>query len=213
MAFITVNKEEVAQFKEGGGGFISESGIYPLTIKDAVVRTTKNGATELIFNFKDTNDNDLTIYGLVISKVDGTPTFGMDILKSLAVIADLDSIADPVERPVKLGGQDKEEDMLVLEDLDGVEVLVRLQNEYSKYQGKVNRKFIIKKFYRVEDHKTATEIAADKEATQYETDLKYADKDRLKDVTEEEVEAFKQGKKTASKETTKKPAVNPFVKK
>ncbi len=214
MAFLKVNTEEVAQMKEGAGGFISESGIYDLTIKNASVQTSQNGSTEVVFGFEDSNGNGITVYGTRITKNDGTPSFGMDVLKSLMIIAGLDTLSDPVDREVKIG--DKTITLNVLEDLDGVEVKVRLQREFRIWNNNItDGAFKVRKFYSLEGL-SGTEIAAGKtEATQLEKDSKYADKDKLKDgITQEEADAFLASKSKKGGSTTDTPAApkpNPFA--
>ena len=99
---------------------------------------------------------------------------------------------------------------MVLEDFDDVPVTIRLQMEYSMYEGKVQQTKSIRNFFRFEDKATAAEIINGTEVgKQFETEQEYADKVTYKDgLTEEDVAEWLKSQKSGAKkeDTNKKPS-------
>ena len=223
---MTVTKEEVANIKEGGSSNgMNQSGFYDVYIVRASVGTSRGGSTEITYTFaKDLDDEKThkTIYGHRITNNDGSVNkIGEDLFKSLMACVGLEEVSDPEPQDLILGRDNKEVTLMVLEDLDGLPVKVKLQKEYGFYNNKITEKLLVKKFYRAEDGATASEIGNDAEPTQYEKDVEYGVTDKLNDgVTQEQVDAYiaskssggNSGSSTASAAPkAKKPS--PFAKK
>jgi len=206
MAFITMDEESRKKVSEdkGGANVISESGIYSLTIKHASVSTTKNGATQVDFNFEG-NDGVVTCYGMYISGKDGAPTFGMTTLKSLMTILSLDGLSDPEPEEFTFGS--KKVTLNVIPELADQEVKVKLQLEHGVWQNKVSSQLKVRRFYRASDGKTGSEIVNEVDSKQLATDMKYATKDKYNDgLTADDVANKSSG--TPAAET---PVDNPFA--
>lgn len=204
MSFIKINRDEaVVKESKGGGSYLSKSGIYPVTIKFASVSINDHNARSIDFNV-DYNGNSSTLYGLKLDNNDGSENYMYPIFNNLAIIAGLDDISEPEEQEHAVGKDNETKSFMVLDDFTGLEVLVRVQQEYSKYNNEIKSRLTIKGFYRAEDKANAFEIIKGEGfGTQYGKDLAYAEKITYKDgLTAEEVatwEAQKSGKAGAVK--------------
>lgn len=200
----------------GGGKFISDSGIYDVTIKIASIKANQHDARAIDFNV-EYEGNTTTLYGLKLDNNDGSENYQAKIFNKLCIIADLDEVQDPEAETHKLGKDGKEVDLMVLPDFTDLECKVRVQAEYSKWNREVKKKLVIRNFYRA-DGASADEIVSETEIGKHlARDLEIASQDRLVDVTDDEVAAFKnKGKsdtpaKSAPKETSTAPAKNLFA--
>jgi hypothetical protein len=204
MSFIKINRDEaVVKESKGGGSYLSKSGIYPVTIKFASVSINDHNARSIDFNV-DYNGNSSTLYGLKLDNNDGSENYMYPIFNNLAIIAGLDDISEPEEQEHAVGKDNEVKSFMVLDDFTGLEVLVRVQQEYSKYNNEIKSRLTIKGFYRAEDKANAFEIIKGEGfGTQHGKDLAYAEKITYKDgLTAEEVaawEAQKSGKSGAVK--------------
>ena len=213
---LTVSKSEEAIKDSGDSTYINQSGIYDVTINYVQVAESKNGAHQLNFNIKN-NGTDQTIYGPYITDKSGNiNTITQNLLNRLCIIAGMDDgqeiETETAEYPV--GKDQKMTEMEVIPELVDVPVKMRIQMEYSKYNGNIMERKNIKAFYR-EDGATAAEaesgenigkrLALDEE--------KYANNVTYKDgLTEEDVKAWiadringgKSGGSSPTKKTTAK---------
>ncbi len=185
--------------KQSSSNYINSSGIYPITIIVPFVDTSEEGSSvvnlyiehqgqkqSLFGNMRVTNKND----------ENGDPvtnTIGMRIFNQLLVIADTDA-ADPVEAELPIGKKEAMKDVAILEDLQDIEVLIRVQMEYSNWKG-IQEKKVIKGFYRLEDGATAEEIVNDSEVGKgIKADENYVDNITYKDdLTPEDIAAWVAG--------------------
>lgn len=220
MAFLKVDKEKTIADKSGGINVIRKSGIYDMTIKAASVNVTKGGATQMDFNLEG-EDGSCTAYGLTLFNKDGSENFGLNMLSALCTTLGIEELSDPEPEEFTFG--EKVVTLNTIPELKDVDVKVRLQMEYSRYNDKVRGAIKVRRFYRVSDGATGSEIAEEvEEFKQLGKDIPYADKDSLKDgVTPEEaaiclaeLSAPKggSGANPAAAET-KKTVANPFAKK
>ena len=224
MSFFTVNRspEEVKDFTPSG--YITESGVYDVTIIHAITKLNKHNATsiDLLVDYEGQRQ---TIYDAFrLDNNDGKPNIiGQKAFNELLIVAGIDgSINDPEATVVELGKDNEEKEVFVITELNGAEVTVRLQMEYSYYEGEIRQRTLLRKVYRTGDNATAAEIVNDapKEDKSVEQDnflgrqfgkeLAFADKNIYKDgLTEEDVAAWiasGRGKKNkADKPTAKKP--------
>lgn len=190
-----------------GGSYIAKSGLYPVTIDFVSIATSKNGAKSLNFNITH-NGNPQTLYSQTIVNNNGTDNeIGQKFLTKLAVIAgaDLEEGLNKEEEEHAVGKDNKVQTFEVITEFSGIDVIMHLQEEYSRYNGEIRKRMVIKSIFR-SDKATAEEIVNDSDiGKRYaETEAKYADKvTYLDDLTEEEVAAWRESKKSGS---TAKPA-------
>lgn len=208
--------------EEEGGKYMSRSGIYDITIKIASVETNEKGANAINFNV-DYSGTPTTLYGLKLDNNDGTANYQRAIFNKLCVIAGLESIDDPEPQTHKLGKENKEVELMVLSEFEDIECKIRVQEEYSRFNGEIRNRMVIKNFYRT-DGATAEEIskeAQDEPVTigaKLAKDFDYAENVTYKDgLTADDIttwraalKAAKQGGKTPAPAASSKPAGNLF---
>lgn len=156
MSFFKTNQEAAA--KQEGGNYVTESGIYDIDLKHVIVDVNDAGGMSLNFNF-DLNGQDQTLYGgLRLTNNDGKENFQANTFNKLLVIAGLEEVADPIEAVLPIGKEGADKEVMILDELtDFGAIKMRVQMEYSKYNGDYTEKKIIKSFYR-EDDASADEI-------------------------------------------------------
>lgn len=202
---ITTSKEAVRD--SSGGNYISDNGIYDVTIKFASVGVSKNGAQSINFNV-DYKGNSQTFYGpFVTDKNDQPLEIGVNLINKLGIIAGLgegDELSAETETH-KVGKDQKEMEFTVIPEFSDLPVKMRVQLEYSSYNDDITERFVIRNFFR-EDGASAQEIVdgAEEVGKQYALELeKYSSNSSYKDgLTEEDVAAWKEAK-ASGKETTK----------
>ena len=182
-------KRNVEDVKQSGGNHIGSSGMYPVELITAIVNVSKNGSTS-VEPYVDYEGRKQVIYGnMRINDNDGSDNeIGRKLFNQLVVIADLDSLEDPVEVDLPVGKRGADKTVDVLEDIDSVNVIIRIQMVYGEWNGKITEKTAIKGFYR-EDRASAEEIVTESEVgVQYEKDMAYVDNITYKDgLTAEDV--------------------------
>ena len=213
MSFRKVNKDADQVADSSGGSYINSSGIYPVSLNMVSVQVNNQNARSLDFNYKY-EGNDSVLYGLKLDNNDGSENFGAKVFDKLCVVLDIDDVSEPEVETHIVGKDKKEQDFSVLTDFTGVEVLMRVQFEYSiipagyKNAGSIRETRQIRNFYRASDMATASEIVNDSETkgSQYTKDLEYAANITYKDgLTAEDVKAWKESKKSGA---TPKTATN-----
>ncbi len=188
MSFFKASTEK-SDVKQGGGGYITESGFYPVNIIAPVVSISDNGSTTVDL-FIDHSDQKQILYGnLRITNNDGTPNkISSKLFNQLIIIADLENVADPVEATLPIGVKGKDKDVAVLEDLADLDVWIRIQMEYGVWKGSYTEKKVIKAFFRGDDKATAEEIVNKGETgAGFEKEQKYASHITYKDDTTPEL--------------------------
>lgn len=212
---VSTAKEALSQFADSS--YMSKSGIYDVKIKFASVDVSKNGAESINFNV-EYNGADSTIYGPYVTSKDGqTLEIGAKLINSLAVIAGMgngDQFTTEEEEHV-VGKDKKAQTFTVITNFSDLPVQVHLQEEYSRNPNTndIQKRMVLKGFYRAEDGADAAEVVSGKDigkrlATVTE---KYASNITYKDVTPEEVAAWKAAK-SDSKAAPAKPAPKAAVK-
>jgi hypothetical protein len=190
-----------AQSVADGGAYISESGIYPVTLKAVSVKVNEKNARSIDFNV-DYQGSSQVFYGLKLDNNDGSENFEAKVFNKLVVCAGLDGVSQPEIQTHNLGKDKKPTDLSVLTDFDDLPVKMRIQYEYNKFEGKIREHRKIKAFYR-EDGASASEIIAlaNGQAAVIGTRLakdekKYASNVTYKDgLTAEDVAAWKEAEK------------------
>jgi len=177
------SKKDKESIKEdvGEGKYISKSGIYDINIVAPFV-VTGNGEVMGVDFFIEYNGQKQPLYGnLKLTNKDGGENFGAKIFNKLMIVAGLDEVADPIEAELPLGKKGAMKDAAILEDLTDLDVKVRVQMEYSVYNGNISEKTVIKSFYTTEGA-SAEEIVNDSEiGVQLEKDTPYAENVTYKD--------------------------------
>ena len=225
-----VNTQADALKESGAGGqFISNSGIYPVTINFLSINQSSKGSYNYALNI-DYNGNSQTIYGPTIQNNDGSENvIGSRSLNKVCVIAGLDSgAALNLEEEEHTVGKDNEvKTFVVATDLSGLECKLQLKRVYDKYKGEIKPKLNIESFFRMSDGASADEIVAEAngkdvtfgaqlakiEENEATTQPRYGKDEDKNQVTEEEVAAFLEAKKSGNSTTTSAPTETKQVKK
>jgi hypothetical protein len=178
------SKKSKEDLKQGGGSsYISTSGCFPVNLIASFVSASKNGSESVDF-YLTHEAQDQVMYGNVrVSNNDGSANeIGAKVLNQLIIITGLDEVSDPVEAELPIGKGGTNSDVSVLEDLCGIEVLMRVQMEYAIYNGGIQEKKIVKAFFRASDNASAEEIVNDENfGEQYKKEIKYFDNVTYKD--------------------------------
>ena len=187
----------------GASKYMNKSGVYDAVIKFASVSTSAKGAEQIVFNF-DLDGVSQTIYGPYVTNTDGKEnTIGANLIRKLAVIAgmgeDDDFTLEDEEHPV--GKEQTLKEFSVITDFTELPVKVRVQEEYSLWEGNIRKNMVIKSFFS-EEGASASEIADGTEVGKrlaLETE-KYASHVTYKnDLTEEDVKEWVKAQMDAKK--------------
>lgn len=189
--------------------YISESGIYDITIDAVVVSRNTDKARSLNFLY-DYNGNKGILWGLKLDKNNGELIFERNVFIRLATILEVDLLKvdevavatdqDPYftyKKQAEAAKQLVAPEIKVLQDFEGAKVKVRVRREFNKYNGQIKKKFTIQDFYTTDGvHASEMLDKSIPEGTQLAKDEKYAHQDKIdKSLTKEEVEAFLNGSK------------------
>lgn len=213
MAFFTVDtSEDQIKDYQSSGSFLNKSGMYDILLKNVIVDTTAKGSEYLNFLVEYNNISQMLYQAIRLTNNDGRPNLGVKLFNKLCVVAGLkegEDIPDPVTKMLPIGKEEKE--CRVLEVFDGIPLTIRLQIEYSLYNGNVQQSKNIMNIFRYTDKATASEIINHSEnmGHQYSIESQYADKIIYKDdLTEKDVEEWFKNKRKESNSSTpaKKPA-------
>jgi len=213
MGFFKVSTKAEDVKDSGGSGFINQSGFYPVTLKNVMVNTNEKGARSIDF-YLDCKGTLQAMYGAIkLDNNDGSPNFQADLFNKLCIVCGVEEVSEPVEGSLPIGKEKAEKDVMILEDLDDKEVILRVQMEYSLYNGEVKEKKIIKNVFRSSDNATASEIVNEAEVgAQYEKEQKYKDNITYKNgLTPEDVEAYLAGRGKGEKQSTTKMTTKPVT--
>lgn len=194
MFFTASTKEE--DVKASASSYINASDYYPVTILAAIVNVSKGGSTSIDF-YVDVNGQKQVVYGnLRIKNNDKSPNkIGAKLFNQLLVIANLEGLSDPIDMELPIGKKEALKTVSVLEDLTDIEVVMRVQMQYSVYKGKMQESRNIRAFFRTEDNASAEEVLTGEDiGNGYERDAKYATVVSYEDgLTAPDVEAWISG--------------------
>ena len=214
MAFFKVKKdaEAVRDTDSNGSKYINKSGIYDILIKEVIVDRSPSGS-EYINLFFEYDGQPQTIYTAIrLTNKDGSENFEAALFNKLCIIlggGDEIEIDDPIEKKCPIGANGAMKDCAVLEQFEDAPITVRIQMEYSLYNGEIQQKKRIKNFFDSVTHLTASEIINGvEEAKQYEKEMAYADKTVYKDdLTETDIQDWinsrRSGRDTSAKAASK----------
>ena len=208
---VDTNEENIRDYSGSGSVYINKSGIYDIVIKAVIVDKTPKGSEHLNLWIEHQGQEQALFQAMRLTNNDGSPNLGAKLFTKLAVILGATNgqeIADPVARMLPIGKGGEERECMVLEDFDDMPVKVRIQMQYSIFDGKIQQNKVVRNFYRFEDNATASEIINDvkEKGKQYEIEAETADKVDYKDgLTEEEVQAWLKERRSGRQEEDKKP--------
>lgn len=212
----TITTDKSAISSQSSSTFISKSGIYDATIKFASVDTSTKGAKSVNFNL-DVNGTNQTIYGPYIYDRDGKPLeIGLKLINQLAILAGLrDGDHPTIETETHNVGRDnKATDFEVITDFTDLPIKVRIQMEYSMYEGNISERKNIKAFFSADGASPAEIIARENGDSvtigkDLEKQQKYVDNVTYKDgLTAEDVAQYLTDRKNNSpKQVTPTPKV------
>lgn len=211
-AFFTVNRSAEALKEAGSGGkYILDSGIYPVTIDFISVITNEKNARSLNFNVSYEGTEN-TLYGLTLDNNDGTPNYQQAIFNKLAIIAGLEVVNAPVVETRNIGKDRTPTDLLVLTDFSGLDVMIKVQLEYSLYKNELKTRRNIRGFYRADgatagEIENGTQVGVQLEKDRaYENDITYRD-----NLTAEKVAPMLKAQEEARKSNAPAKGVAPSV--
>ena len=194
MSFFKVSREQEDLKDSGADGYILKSGFYPVTLRNAFVRTNDKGARTVGFFLEHEGQEQVLFDAIRLENNDGSENFQASLLHKLGNILDIEEFDEPEEASLPIGKGGKEEDELILPDIDNDEVIIRVQMHYSKYDGKIQERKVLKNIFRADDRATASEIIngvpENEEDKQYNKEQKYADAVTYDGVTPKEVEEY-----------------------
>lgn len=216
MAFAKVNADEenIRDYDGDGSVYINKSGIYDVIVKDVIVDQTDKGS-QFINLWIDYQGKEQPIFqAMRLTNNDGSDNLGKKLFNKFCIVAGLqpnEEIPDPVSKMVPIGKGGEEQECMVLERFAETPMTIRVQMEYSLYDGKVREAKSIRNFFRFEDKATASEIvnASENKGEQFEKEQEYADKVTYRDgLTEEDVAQYLKDRKAGKQSGTKdnKPA-------
>lgn len=206
---LSISTSQDAIKDASGSSYIREENVYDVKIVFASVKSTTNGAKTVDFNL-EYKGNPQVIYGPTIINKNGEPnTIGMSLINKLGVIAGL---TDGQELNIeseshKVGKDQKLQDFDVITDFSGLEVKIRVQREYTRYNGQIRRALHIRNVFR-EDGASAAEITSGAEiGKQLQLEIeKYTTGPSYKDgVTPEEATAWEQSQRAGNGGSTPAP--------
>ena len=193
MSFFKASKDKKDLEQSSASNYLNASGCYPVNIIAPFASASKGGSVSVDL-FLDHKDQKQVIYGsLRVTNNDGSANaIGSKVFNQLMIIADVEDVSDPIDASLPIGKGGADTDVGVLEDLADIDVILRLQMEYSTYNGSIQEKKVIKGFFRAEDMASAEEIVNETEpGVQYAKDSKYFENITFKDgLDAETIEAW-----------------------
>lgn len=169
--------------QSAGSAYLTSSGAYPVNIVAPFASVSKGGSTSVDL-FVEHEGQKQVIYGnMRVTNNDGSNNaIGAKVFNQLMIIADVEEVSEPTEAELPIGKNGADTDVGVLEDLADIDVILRIQMEYSVYLSNIQEKKVIKGFYRAEDNASAEEIVNDTDVgIQYEKDSKFFENVTYKD--------------------------------
>lgn len=216
MAFFKVNADEenVKDYDGNGSAYIHKSGIFEAIIRNVIVDQTPNGSQFINLWIEHEGQEQPIFQAMRLTNNDGSPNLGQKLFNKFCIVAGAEAgieIDDPVPTMVPIGKGGEMQECMVLEQFNDTPIFMRIQMEYTLYDGKIREQKVVRNFFRFEDKATASEIVnnAEPKGVQYEKELEYADKISYKDgLTEEDVQQYLKDRKSNKKteEKDRKPA-------
>lgn len=207
---ISTSEENVRDYNGNGGNFLNKSGMYEIIIKNVIADVSPNGSQRINLFIEYNGQDQMIFNAMTLTKNDGTPaSVGTAMFNKMAIVLGADEnteIEDPVQMELPIGKGGEMKMCSVLEQFNDSPIIIRLQMQYSLYDGKIQERKVIRNFFRVTDKATASEIVnnVDTKGSQYHTEEEYADKTDYQDnLTEEDIANWIKNGRTSVKEDTK----------
>ena len=197
MAFMKASTKAEDVSSGSGGKHITKSGAYPVRVLAPIVDVSKNGSTTINL-YVDHKGQKQVIYGnLRISNNDGSDNkIGKTAFNQLLICAGIEEVAEPVEADLPIGKKEAMKTVAILEDLCDVDVILRVQMEFSKWKGSYQEKKTIRGFFRDGDFASAEEIVNESDVgAAWEREQEYLNNITYKDVTPEEIQDWIKAKR------------------
>lgn len=219
--FQTKRSAEEVKETSGNSKYISKPGIYDVNVLAAFVSQSTGSNSIVVDFFLDNDGQEQVLYGnLRLTNKDGSENkIGARTFNKLLVILDQDEAEDPEEAVLPIGKNGEEKTVDIIPNLTEFPVKMWVAIEYSKYNGNIQEKKVIRNFYRAEDGASAEEIVNEAEpGAQYAKDLEYLETSDSKgyiykdDLTKEDIDKWisdgrpKGGSGGNSSTATKKPS-------
>lgn len=214
MAFFTVktDEENIRDYSGENSSFINKSGIYEIIIKHVIVSRSANGSESIDLWIEHNGKEQPIFQAMRLTNNDGSPNLGQKMFNKFCVVAGAtegSEISDPVPMMVPMGKGGENVECMVLQDFDDTPMFIRIQMEYSLWEGKIREAKVVKNFFRIEDKATASEIVnnVEEKGAQYAKEEEYADNVTYKnDLTEEDVQEWLKTRRSGKKEEPEKKA-------
>lgn len=204
MAFLKIDKKTVEKVSNGGGAYISQSGLYDVTIAALTLDINEHGARQIGAYITQDGENFQMLYGaLPLDLFDGSKEIEGNVatLMRMATIAGIEEISDPIEAELPIGKEGAVKEIMILDDFSDLQCKLWVKFEFSRGKnGVIYENRIIKDVFSAEGA-SADEIANETEiGVKIVKREKYFTETKYKDVTEEEITAWIEGgrAKTAS---------------
>lgn len=213
MAFFKVktDEENVKDYSGDGGKWINKSGMYDIVLKAVTVNSSAKGS-EYLNLWLEYQGQEQTVYlAMRITNTDGSPNLGQKLFNKLCIVSGATEgadIGDPVSRMIPMGKGGEEVECMVLEEFDNVPITMRVQMEYSMYNGEVQESKSVRNFFRFEDKATASEIVnnSDDKGKQFAIEQEQADRITYRDgLTEEDIAEWRKNRSSGKKQEASTP--------
>lgn len=157
------NFEAIKTAGDGGAGLaINKSGLYNVQIVKAYVKL-KEGTSAKTLNLRVKVEGAEGQQVLFIRQTnkDGKENFEKILLDKLLVVCGIEEVKRLI--PTKFTYKDKVYTEDCIQELENKKVIVQIKQEFDQWEGKINERFVVKNFFRIDDKATAVEIVEQKD--------------------------------------------------
>lgn len=199
------NDSEIGKMKNGFG---SKSGFFLSAIEFITVMEGVNGSKTLNFKISDPERTSSTIANLRLTNNDGSQSYQAPLLDKLMIVLGLEKLSTE-KKKVKLYSTEEEYD--IIKEIQSKAVIIQIEKEWYKWNGKLNSRNNIKNFFRNKDYATAKEILEAKDFGKYFNSVKDNEnfnKIKYSNTNEEEVKYFLQHKELPKEKSFTQEEIN-----
>lgn len=204
------NFEAIKTIGDGGTKLaINKSGLYNIQIVKAYMKL-KEGTNAKTLHLRvkvDDNEGQQVLFIRQTNK-DGKENFEKILLDKLLVVCGIEEVKRLI--PTRFTYKDKEYMEDCIQELENKKVIVQIKQEFDQWEGKINERFVVKNFFRVDDKATAVEIVDQKNfGKKYESlDDEYINATVYKNgVTAQQAKAYLDARRSDNQQS-EAPAVN-----
>lgn len=144
----------------GDGGtrlVINKSGLYNIQIVKAYMKLKEGTSSKsLSLRVKVEGAEGEQVLFIRQTNKDGKENFEKILLDKLLVVCGIEEVKRLI--PTRFTYKDKEYMEDCIQELENKRVIVQIKQEFDQWEGKINERFVVKNFFRVEDKATAVEI-------------------------------------------------------